>query len=606
MPKNKLFYSHTDIDGIRKIANDENSVVIVEGKVLVAFADGTAKIQLSGSSTTVTAQTTKNTTVLPGDFVFLIRSTLTSRWFVLTSAMIQNMTGVIGSTGGSVVDAPTSGPITAPNSLNVIATDKSLIAQWETSGVQTNVVYQVGIADAADGTGEVQKIVAGSQYVYAAPVGTTKYFRVRSVDENWNFSGWIGYISGTVISPDIAQIETFLRRVQSSSNNNSSGSGGGGGSPVSVITKSIQTRTVLYDNTLGSDTANWDVSSIDQTYNHLELFIYARASDAANSSAIRLAFNNDTTSANYDRQYIIGSGGSAIASADNLNYIGGMPANNATANRFSVIRTFIPNYTNANQKIIENYGGLDNISISDTTVIHSIILWKNTSAINRITIDDQSGGNLKTGSRFVIVGIKVENVVVDVVGGGSDLIEVDSMKRRLKESGEFLLNTFAELRIKINGILGKIIHANTADRVYTLPDNSGTIALTTDQPDLVQIEMYARRSQPASSATTGGSGITQLTGEVTAGPGSGSQAATITSPITGKGFTGGTIDNSPIGNTTPSTGKFATTLLLYIGGFFGSFVHANTSGRTYTFKDADGTVAFTTDQPDILQIEVFN
>lgn len=189
---------------------------------------------------------------------------------------------------------------------------------------------------------------------------------------------------------------------------------------------------------------------------------------------------------------------------------------------------------------------------------------------------------------------------------------------------------------------------NTADRVYTLKDASGTIAFISDIPS---------------------AGITQLTGDATAGPGSGSQALTLATvnsnvgsfvlstltvnakglitaasaaSVTGSGavvlttaptivtptiasFTnaththqtaagGGTLDAAAIasgvlanarvnfaapgtiGSTTPSSGVFSA-LSEKIGGFLGTFTHANTVDRTYTFKDASGTVAFTSDIP---------
>lgn len=59
---------------------------------------------------------------------------------------------------------------------------------------------------------------------------------------------------------------------------------------------------------------------------------------------------------------------------------------------------------------------------------------------------------------------------------------------------------------------------------------------------------------------------------------------------------GGSIENDPIGQTTPAAGYFSA-LRLKIGGFFAIFTHSNTADRTYTFKDANGTVAFTSDIP---------
>lgn len=65
--------------------------------------------------------------------------------------------------------------------------------------------------------------------------------------------------------------------------------------------------------------------------------------------------------------------------------------------------------------------------------------------------------------------------------------------------------------------------------------------------------------------------------------------------------TAGTDYTSPTGTenlsnkTITASSLIATALSLLIGSFKGIFTHANTADRTYTFKDASGTVAFTSD-----------
>lgn len=75
--------------------------------------------------------------------------------------------------------------------------------------------------------------------------------------------------------------------------------------------------------------------------------------------------------------------------------------------------------------------------------------------------------------------------------------------------GEVVPEAFTTLRLRINGFLAKFTHTNTADRTYSLQDKSGTIAMTDDQPDLVQIEVFRRRPQ-GDGAGTGSSSNTQL------------------------------------------------------------------------------------------------
>lgn len=73
-------------------------------------------------------------------------------------------------------------------------------------------------------------------------------------------------------------------------------------------------------------------------------------------------------------------------------------------------------------------------------------------------------------------------------------------------AGTLANKILSQLHLLIGGFKGIFTHANSADRTYTLPNATGTVALTSDIP---------------------AAGITQLTGDVTAGPGSGSQVATI-------------------------------------------------------------------------------
>lgn len=57
----------------------------------------------------------------------------------------------------------------------------------------------------------------------------------------------------------------------------------------------------------------------------------------------------------------------------------------------------------------------------------------------------------------------------------------------------------------------------------------------------------------------------------------------------GVAITGGAIDGTPLGNTTPASGIFSA-LKAKIGSFLGIFTHANTADRTYTFQDKSYTV----------------
>jgi hypothetical protein len=198
-------------------------------------------------------------------------------------------------------------------------------------------------------------------------------------------------------------------------------SGGGGGASLTKITKSFYQRTILYDNTLGSDTASWDVSSIDQTYDHLELIVTLRDSVSGSGAGINitLSLNNDTTDSNYDQsQWYDNNGSFASNVLQNARQIFYSVGSDQNANMFTQAYAFIENYTGGHYKNVSSRSeGRQTIPF-----IERFYTWKNTAAINRITIQDNASGNLKTGSRLQIIGLKAEIVVTDVSGSNEPSI----------------------------------------------------------------------------------------------------------------------------------------------------------------------------------------
>lgn len=67
-------------------------------------------------------------------------------------------------------------------------------------------------------------------------------------------------------------------------------------------------------------------------------------------------------------------------------------------------------------------------------------------------------------------------------------------RRHSQAINDIIPSAVSRLRLRINGFLGIFTHANTADRTYTLPDNSGTVALTADPVDVLQVDSLRRRS----------------------------------------------------------------------------------------------------------------
>lgn len=165
--------------------------------------------------------------------------------------------------------------------------------------------------------------------------------------------------------------------------------------------------TKVADQLLGS-AGTFDFTAIAQTYLHLEIWVQARATNAA-ATAVLMTFNNDSA-ANYDYQLVTGS--AAVASAtDSIGAtgirIGAASGSGDTAARTAICVVRIPNYAATTfSKECRSEGG--RVSADSTTnVVNEMSFgsWRDTSAISRVTIAPQAGATFVTGSRATLYGL---------------------------------------------------------------------------------------------------------------------------------------------------------------------------------------------------------
>jgi hypothetical protein len=150
-------------------------------------------------------------------------------------------------------------------------------------------------------------------------------------------------------------------------------------------------------NTLSSTTSSITFSSIPQTYT--DLVIVNRAINTTQQSE-RLQFNSDTGN-NYSVTYLLGTGSSAISGRGtstnyiDLNYTDTTPATGIA---------HINNYSNSttNKTVLTRWNGTGS---SDPYVAAYVGVWRNTAAINSITIF-VSASTMAVGSTFTLYGIK--------------------------------------------------------------------------------------------------------------------------------------------------------------------------------------------------------
>ncbi len=156
------------------------------------------------------------------------------------------------------------------------------------------------------------------------------------------------------------------------------------------------TYTPIATTTLGSAASSVTFSSIPSTYTDLVIVIAAKYSSGG--TGIYLGYNSDTGT-NYSLTALSGNGSSA-SSFRNTN-VG--PANIADVDSTAVnaIVVNVMNYSNTTTyKTAFGKGGA-----SATYVTSYLTMWRNTAAINTVTLGVNSG-TLTTGSTFTLYGVK--------------------------------------------------------------------------------------------------------------------------------------------------------------------------------------------------------
>lgn len=167
------------------------------------------------------------------------------------------------------------------------------------------------------------------------------------------------------------------------------------------------TYTLISSNVLSTNTANVVFNSIPQTYTDLILRLSTRETPAAPTTTFYLKFNALTTG--YSDTYVSTASGTPPFSARNTGgssfEIGADPGSTATANTFSSVEIYIPNYAGSTNKPISAFSVSENNSSTNgnSDIRMDASLLSNTAAITSITV---MGANFVSGSSFYLYGIK--------------------------------------------------------------------------------------------------------------------------------------------------------------------------------------------------------
>jgi hypothetical protein len=139
--------------------------------------------------------------------------------------------------------------------------------------------------------------------------------------------------------------------------------------------------------TVGSGgAASIDFTSIPGTMTDLMVQFSGRG-----TGDLKITFNG--SSSGYTRRHLYGQGSSAGSSSGSDQYVGRSVPSANTANTFSSVQIYIPNYAGSTYK---SYGS-DSVDENNATTAYQIILaglWSNTAAITSLSLSDYGGGGL--------------------------------------------------------------------------------------------------------------------------------------------------------------------------------------------------------------------
>ena len=354
---------------------------------------------------------------------------------------------------------------------------------------------------------------------------------------------------------------------------------------VTRTTKTLISRVALSSNTAGPIT----FASSPGTYSRLEIRMRVAIPDSVWSGDVFIAFNSDTNVSNYVTYAEEQNGGSIGGYAVNARNVGWSSGASAGRPIMSDTLVYINHYADSFYKTATYVSNIPRFDSWFT--MNGAVTWVSTTAINHIDITSSgSSGEFLAGSIFELYG-----ELEEVIGNGSGTGTVTSVG--LTTPTDFAVSGSP---VTSSGTLALSYTSQSANLVFASPNgSSGTPSFR----NLVAADL------PTVSLSSGVTGTLPLSFGGTnanlssSGPGFLRQnlaGASVTvslladsdipTTLNSHVLLGGSIDGTPIGATTPSSGVFSS-LAVNIGGFAGSLSHSNTANRTYSYPDTSGTVA---------------
>lgn len=167
---------------------------------------------------------------------------------------------------------------------------------------------------------------------------------------------------------------------------------------------------LLEHKALGANTTTVTFGTVNQTYRDLRLWVNARGTTSAARVRIYIAFNADTTAANYQSLSAYYDANSLGTEADNstlqARLCGIIPAATMSSGIYSAIEMRLFDYAGTStQKTVYVHSGQMGTNTSNFSDYNTLTVWENTAAISSISLTCEAG-DFESGSDIYLYGQK--------------------------------------------------------------------------------------------------------------------------------------------------------------------------------------------------------
>jgi hypothetical protein len=168
----------------------------------------------------------------------------------------------------------------------------------------------------------------------------------------------------------------------------------------------MATYTLISSVTVGSGGAgSIDFTSIPATYTDLVVLLSVRSTNASTDAQLRININGTGVGTNFSSRGLQGDGSSVSSFTQTSGWIaGGFNGGTSTANTFSSLQVYFPNYTGSTNKSFSVEMVMERNFATGTYAELNAILYSNTSVISSLSFTTPSA-NLAEYSTVYLYGI---------------------------------------------------------------------------------------------------------------------------------------------------------------------------------------------------------